>query len=106
MSDYDPLDLHAQARAREESERQSQLDDEKFVQLMDSELGRWFVWGLLGRAGVYDGSFTPDALVMAFKAGQRNEGLRLLAQIHRLCPEKYQLMVFQSTSGMAERQVS
>ena len=43
----------------------------------------------LDRAGVWRLSFNPDALVTAFNEGQRNGGLRLLAQVTRHCPERY-----------------
>ena len=60
---------------------------------MSSKRGRRIVWRFLERAGVYRLSFNTNAMAMAFAEGNRNEGLRILAQIHTLCPELYAVMV-------------
>ena len=60
---------------------------------MGSKRGRRIVWRFLDRAGVFRLSFNTNAMTMAFAEGNRNEGLRILAQIHALCPELYTTMV-------------
>ncbi len=97
MSSYDPLDIRGQERAktdkdlREKLVRESEEADLKW--LMGSKRGRRIVWRLLDRAGVFRLSFNTNAMQMAFAEGNRNEGLRTLAQIHTLCPEMYPVMV-------------
>lgn len=100
MSDFDPTDITAQERAQAESgERaklasQIEIDDLKW--LLSNKRGRRFVYRMLQRAGVWRLSFNTNALSMAFNEGQRNEGLRLLAQITAHCPDRYTEMLKES----------
>jgi hypothetical protein len=102
MSSNDPLDLRGQeqasddARRRERLARQSEDDDLKW--LMGSKRGRRIVWRLLDRAGVFRSSFNTNAMQMSFAEGGRNEGLRILAQVHTLCPELYPVMLKEATN--------
>lgn len=97
MSHYDPTDIRGQERAQADTDLRRRLakDTEQadFRWLMSSKRGRRIVWRLLERAGVYRLSFNTDAMAMAFAEGNRNEGLRLMALIHTLCPELYAVMV-------------
>lgn len=61
--------------------------------LMSDAEGRMWMWDLLTRCGIYQSSFSPEALGMAFQEGQRNIGLHLTAEINRLSPEMYARMV-------------
>jgi len=94
---HDPLDLEsgpAQQRKREKSEAlatREELND--IAWLMANKRGRRVVWRWLEYSGVFRTSFSTEALEMAMREGQRNHGLRLLAQIHERCPGSYQLMV-------------
>lgn len=97
MKEHDPLDIRSQDRAkaqrqlREELDRETENGDIKW--LMSNKRGRRIIWRLLERAGVFRSSFNTNAMSMAFSEGLRNEGLRLIAQIHQLCPELYPTMV-------------
>ena len=97
MSNYDPLDIRSQERAKADAEQRSKLardtEEADLKWLMGSKRGRRIVWRLLDRAGVFRLSFNTNAMQMAFAEGNRNEGLRILAQIHTLCPELYPVMV-------------
>lgn len=101
MSNFDPLDTTSQARAKADTEARSKLvqqqetDDVKW--LMSTKRGRRIVWRQLERAGVFQLSFNPTAMVMAFNEGRRSEGLRTLAQIHEFCPEQYTNMTQEQT---------
>jgi len=96
MSEFDPLDLTGQAKAKVLSEdeariaRQIELDDFKFV--MDDKRGRRLVWRLLEKTGVFRSSFTGNSETF-FREGARNVGLMLMGLIHEACPEKYTLML-------------
>lgn len=93
----DPTDLRGQERAKAEAERRDKLTRETeegdIKWLMSSKRGRRIVWRFLDRAGVFRLSFNTNAMAMAFAEGNRNEGLRLMGQIHTLCPELYPTMV-------------
>ncbi|KAF9396920.1 hypothetical protein CPC16_004253 [Podila verticillata] len=97
MSHDDPTDIRNQERAHPPTElcRQLAKDTEEadLKWLMSTKQGRRIIWRFLERAGVYRLSFNTNALAMAFAEGNRNEGLRLLGQIHTLCPEFYVAMV-------------
>lgn len=97
MSNYDPLDVRGQERAKTDKDTREKLarenEEADLKWLMGSKRGRRIVWRFLDRAGVFRLSFNSNSMTMAFNEGQRNEGLRMLAQIHALCPELYPVMV-------------
>lgn len=90
---FDPLDLESQAEGKEqrdEADRVKRLIEiEDFKWVMAHKQGRRFVWRLLEQYGVFRSSFRTDALEMAFLEGQRNDGLRLMADIHEHAPDRY-----------------
>jgi len=100
MSNFDPTDLQAQERdsadmaERNRKAADMEIDDLKW--LMSNKRGRRFVFRVLERAGVWRLSFNTNALSMAFNEGQRNEGLRLMANITAHCPDRYTEMLEES----------
>ena len=102
MSNYDPLDLRGQERAKADTELRTRLaretEEADLKWLMGSKRGRRIIWRFLDRAGVFRLSFNTNAMQMAFAEGNRNEGLRMLALIHALCPELYPVMVKEQTN--------
>lgn len=96
MSNFDPLDLRGQERAKEQSDERNKLsfDQERadLQWLMGSKRGRRIMWRLLERTGVWRSSFTGNSETF-FREGQRNVGLWLMAQIHEVCPDHYALML-------------
>lgn len=97
MEDFDPLDTSRQdAQRADDAKRQALLRKQQiadFKWLMADPRGRRIVWRQLGAAGVFQSSFDSTAMNMAFNEGRRSEGLRLLAQIHELCPDLYPIMM-------------
>lgn len=97
MEDFDPLDTqHQDDKRAEEAKRQDLVRQQEvadFVWLMKDKRGRRIVWRQLSAAGVFQSSFDPNAMQMAFNEGRRSEGLRLLAQVHELCPDLYPTMM-------------
>ena len=97
MDDFDPLDTHQQDAQREQEAqrlahaRKQEVAD--FTWLMADPRGRRIVWRQLAAAGVFQSSFDPTAMNMAFNEGRRSEGLRLLAQVMELCPDLYPIMM-------------
>ena len=65
--------------------------DEDFSRLMAEEWGRRIVRLLLAEAGVWRGSFSPDAFQTAFNEGRRAQGLFLLDAVKH-CDEFLLLM--------------
>lgn len=102
MSNYDPTDIRSQERAKANNAarvkvaRETEESDIKW--LMASKRGRRIVWRLLDQAGLFRLSFNTNAMQMAFAEGNKNAGLRILAQIHTLCPELYPTMVKEQTN--------
>lgn len=80
----------AAAAKRRQERAQERVDLER---IMDEAWGRRFIWRQLERAGVFRSSFTGEAISMAFREGERNVGLKLLADIHELCPGRYEVMM-------------
>lgn len=74
----------------QERRRQQELLDLEWV--MSDGRGRRVVWRLLEQAGVFRLSYTGDALSTAFNEGQRNIGLRLMADCLEAAAEKYLVM--------------
>lgn len=102
MSQFDPLDLRGQERAKEAADERSKLaqqnEAEDFKWLMSSKRGRRIVWRLLERTGVYRSSFTGNSETF-FREGQRNVGLMLMAQINEFSPDQYALMLKEQQDG-------
>lgn len=103
MEDFDPLDTNDQDQARAAADALKDLTrlqlDEDFKWLMNDMRGRRLVWRQLASAGVFNSSFNPDAMQMAFNEGRRNSGLELLAQIHALCPDHYTTMMKEQSNA-------
>lgn len=98
----DPYDDRVREREKAEAEIAARLtretEESDIRWLMSSKRGRRIVWRQLDRAGVFRLSFNTNAMQMAFAEGNRNEGLRLLSQVHALCPELYPQMVKEQMS--------
>lgn len=100
MDDFDPHNTDDQDLARASADALKDLNrlqlDEDFKWLMNDARGRRIVWRQLSAAGVFNSSFNPEAMQMAFNEGRRNSGLELLAQVHSLCPDLYTTMMKES----------
>jgi len=107
MSDHDPFDIRGQEREADEKKLSSRLNRESeesdIKWLMSSAKGRRIIWRLLDRAGVFRLSFNTNAMQMAFAEGNRNEGLKLLGQVHSLSPELYPTMLKENLDGRSSR---
>lgn len=93
MSKYDASNEEDVAAAEEEARLLQTLRDEVVAEIMDTQKGRDWMHGLLTFTGLFETSFDKNALQMAKNEGERNIGLRLLADIHRVCPEQYVVMI-------------
>ena len=90
----DPLERE---QAQEDAKRQQAIaqreaeEDLKFV--MSSKQGRRFMHRTLASAGIWKTTFNTNAMQMAFGEGKRNQGLMLLSQVMKACPERYSQML-------------
>lgn len=67
------------------------LEDQKENDLryvLASDQGKRFIWGLLEACGIFKSSFTGSSETY-FLEGQRNIGLKLLADVMKTDPEAY-----------------
>jgi hypothetical protein len=67
-----------------ESQRQQTI-----TTLMSTSFGREWIWDILASCHCFVTTFSGDALTSAFAEGERNVGLRILADILVACPEQY-----------------
>lgn len=97
MTEFDPSDTDLQEAARIDANKHAELEQQRaatdFLWMMNDPRGRRIIWRQLAAAGVFRTSFTPDAMQMAFNEGHRSHGLRLIAQVHALCPDLYPTMM-------------
>ena len=89
MDASDPKSVRKAQKAAKTAER---LRQDVIRNLMSTIAGRAFVYDLLEGCHVFVTSFSLNALQMAHNEGERTVGLRLLADIMRVCPDKYVLM--------------
>lgn len=76
------------------SRREEEVQD--VAMLLASRTGRRFVWRYLTLCGVFKTSFDNSGSVTAFNEGQRNIGLRLMADVNDAAPDSYQVMLRES----------
>ena len=86
--EYEDPDVAAERRADEAevAEALRLLDMETLVQSLPF---RRYIWSLLSVSGLYINGFSTDPLMMAFAAGKREIGLRILKDITTADPSVY-----------------
>lgn len=104
LEDVEPFDVNREIAARDQAFEAGKLkrliEDTDFEWLMSRKQGRRIVWRLLDLAGVFRLSYAGEAThATAFAEGGRQIGNVLLADIHRLCPNRYQEMITEQTSA-------
>lgn len=70
--------------------RERELEDVRYV--LSSAQGRRFMWRYLNGCGLFESSFTGNSTTF-FKEGERNVGLRLMADINDSNPDAYVSMI-------------
>lgn len=86
-------------RKRDAGRRRKQAE-EVIKQLMSTPGGRAWFWEQLTLANIFSTTFVSgDPMASAFQEGQRNFGLRLLAQITKVAPDAYLLAMKENGRG-------
>lgn len=73
------------------------IDDPQMIdaikRIMATELGRYFIFQLLGTFGVNQSPYAVNALQTAFACGMQNAGLQIQDLAARHAPENFALML-------------
>ena len=88
---------------KEDIARQTELDD--IAKIMKNRAGRRFMWRMLEQAGIFQPTFSPDALVMSFQEGKRNQGLMLFLDIMTVDPNGYTLMANEAKARLEAKEM-
>lgn len=80
------------AEQESKAKRAAKVADDDLSAIMGEQTGRRFIYRILEMAGIYRLSYTGNSETF-FNEGARNIGLRLLAEIQRVCPESFFLML-------------
>jgi hypothetical protein len=77
-------------RAEKDAKLQATQDAETICKIvMGDPFGRAWMWRLLSQAHIFEPNLIPDIRLSSIWDGERNFGLRLLADIMLHCPELY-----------------
>ena len=80
-------------RQQEKASKQAEASAGEVIRsLMSTITGRAWMYGRLESAHIFSASFSTDPHLTAFREGERNQGLMLLNDIMRHCPDAYILM--------------
>lgn len=91
---YDTSDPVAVNTARKRAARADRERHDVVASLMEIKEGRAWMHGMLDVCHCFATSFVQgDALSSAFKEGERNIGLRLLADVMKSAPDQYVTMI-------------
>lgn len=91
-----PADVRKMERAAKV--RLSALD--KMTQaIMGMPQGRAWVWHFLSQTHMFASAFDPNPTTMAFKVGEQNVGLQMMATIQAACPELYLQMTKENSNA-------
>ncbi len=99
---YDANDEKQVKKARKKAEQDDALRLDVIRNVMQTAIGRAWIYGLLERCHCFSTSFiqgAPDA--SAFREGERNIGLQLLADVQSASPDLYLTMIQEAKSASA-----
>lgn len=81
-------------RAAEKEAKLAETNNREVVtDLMSTTIGRAWVLAKLESCHMFNDPFSGDALLEAYRKGERNVGLVLLADLMLFCPDQYVLMM-------------
>jgi hypothetical protein len=90
---YDASDPDQVAEAADGARRAARRDANTLKAFLGTPHGRAWMYRLLVSCHIYQTSFDGDPMRMAFREGERNIGLRLLAESQNADPDLFALML-------------
>ena len=93
-------------RQQEKASKQAEASAGEVIRsLMSTITGRAWMYSRLESAHIFSASFSTDPNLTAFREGERNQGLMLLNDIMKHCPDQYVLMTreYNDRSSASER---
>ena len=96
---YDAADPDQVGRAEETARTARAQAAEDLGRVLESEAGRRFVWRVLEAAHCFQISHGPDPYATAFREGERNVGLPILAEILATRPDAFIRMARENRGG-------
>lgn len=100
MEEFDASDEKQVADAKATAGRRQKKLDSALSELLASPDGRLWFWDLLGKCNILSTPFRPgETDTTAFGCGEQNIGLQLVAQLSRVSPEAYVLMMKEQNDG-------
>jgi len=91
----DPAKVKNSERKAKDARKQ-EIEDVRFI--LSSAQGRRFFWRYLGECGLFQSSFTGNSETF-FREGQRNVGLKLMADLNESDPKMYSVMINENQKG-------
>lgn len=89
-----------QVKKAAETERRKELDETEDLRwVLNDKRGRRFLWKTLSGCNAFHSGFSENQAIMAFTAGKREVGLKLLAQINTASKDAYLLMIKENQEG-------
>lgn len=83
-----------EAAQKEKFRKEKELDG--LSSILSTETGRKYIYSVLEFCGVYSTIFSAETNRIYFNEGQRNVGLKLIADINTACPDLYVKMIEES----------
>lgn len=97
---FDASDADAIAKRKTKKGREADEDKRVIEALMEHAEGRGFIWRILSACHIFVPSFDANnPHVTAYREGERNVGLRLLALVSAHAPKQYAQMTEEQANG-------
>jgi hypothetical protein len=73
--------------------REDREEGERLAAFLSMPVARRYMWRVLEACHTFGTSYSDNPYRMAFQEGERNIGIKLLADIMRYCPQQYSVMM-------------
>lgn len=93
---FDASDLEQVDSKKDVASRRDKAFKDVVASILSTPSGRAWLWSVFQSCHMFQTSFSGDALRLAFAEGERNVGLRLLAQVMSANPDAWTLMMKES----------
>jgi hypothetical protein len=103
--EYSPEEKEAIFSMQQDKQEHDELMED-LSKILCTDSGRRYMWHLLEFCRVMDRSMDRDALVMAFREGQRDIGMRIMKEIYEAEPVAYETMRLEHVKACEERKAA